>query len=109
VDPQNQKQRQAPAAEPNEPDRHLCEHCGGQTQPEVVKAAFWGERGLVAIEDIPARVCEQCGEQFYDEATARKIEKLVGSPAEAAKRHVLVPVFSLSEDEASGSRAEPSP
>jgi YgiT-type zinc finger domain-containing protein len=76
---------------------HRCEHCGSRTHDKVVKAAFWGDRGLVAIEDIPARVCEACGEQFYDEATARKIEKLVADPATGMKRQILVPVFSLAE------------
>ena len=57
------------------------------------------ERGLVAIEQIPARVCEECGEQFYAAETTRKIEKLIEDPAAKATREILVPVFSLAEIE----------
>ena len=75
-----------------------CEYCGADTCEDLVKAAFWSNTGLVAIEDIPARVCEGCGEQFYDEATARKIERVIADPTAKAKREILVPVFSLSDE-----------
>jgi YgiT-type zinc finger domain-containing protein len=77
----------------------VCESCGGETYADAVNAAFWGEKGLVAIEDIPARVCKACGEQFYDEETARKIEKVVEDPTSKAKRQIVVPVVSLAEVE----------
>ena len=75
-----------------------CQYCGADTDENVVKAAFWGNTGLVAIEDIPARVCQECGEQFYDEETARKIEQVIADPTVKAKREILVPVFSLSAE-----------
>ena len=75
-----------------------CEYCGSGTRADIVRAAFWGDEGLVAIEEIPARVCEGCGEQFYDEVTTRKIEKILQGPTPKARREVLVPVFSLEDD-----------
>jgi len=51
----------------------------------------------VAIEDIPARVCTSCGEQFYDEATTERIHQLVANPPANPKRRVRVPVFSLAD------------
>lgn len=83
----------------NETQQHVCSQCGAATHPGVVKAAFWREERLVAIEGIPARVCEQCGEQFYDEATARRIEKVVTNPNTKAKRQITVPIVSLAEIE----------
>jgi YgiT-type zinc finger domain-containing protein len=74
-----------------------CQFCGATTRQELVKAVFWGERGWVAIEDIPARVCVTCGEQFYDQATAQRIHQLVASPPQKPKRQVLVPLFSLAD------------
>jgi len=76
-----------------------CEHCGSDTHDDVVKAAFWSEGGLVAIEDIPARVCERCGEQLYSQDTARKIQQIIAEPPENPKEELLVPVFSLTEVE----------
>jgi YgiT-type zinc finger domain-containing protein len=81
----------------DEAQRHVCSHCGAETHADVVKAAFWREGKLVAIEDIPARVCEGCGEQFYDEVTSRRIEKVVTGQALNPKRQILTPVFSLAE------------
>ena len=86
-----------------------CERCGAQTRDELVQAAFWSERGLIAIDHVPARVCPTCGEQSYDPETARTIEKLVASPAGKPGREILVPVFSLADVEIpnaeSGTRA----
>jgi len=74
-----------------------CEYCGSETCADTVRAAFWRDKGLVAIEGIPARICEGCGEQFYDEATTRKIEKILENPTRKARRKVLIPVFSLED------------
>jgi len=72
-----------------------CTSCGADTRAELVKAAFWGQQGLIAIEDIPARVCTGCGEQFYDDTTAQQIERIVNGPAAVPARQIMVPVFSL--------------
>jgi len=79
----------------------LCKYCESHTREDTVKSAFWAAGGLVAVEDIPARVCEGCGERFYADETARKIAELTthGFPAEKANRKTLVPVFSLAEVE----------
>ena len=76
-----------------------CKYCGSDTSQQIVKAALWGERGLIAIENIPARVCQGCSEQFYDEQTAEKIEKVITDPAVTAGRELRVPLFSLAEIE----------
>jgi len=79
------------------PAAFRCKYCESDTREDLVKAALWGDQGLVAIEDIPARVCDGCGEQFYDEETARLIEQIATGPHVAAGREILVPVFSLAE------------
>jgi YgiT-type zinc finger domain-containing protein len=87
----------ADAQETQEP--FLCKYCQSHTREEVAKSALWTDQGLVVIEDIPARVCRECKEQFYDETTTWKIEQLVeqGFPREKANRQISVPVFSLTE------------
>ncbi|MBE3098787.1 MAG: YgiT-type zinc finger protein [Planctomycetes bacterium] len=74
-----------------------CAYCGADTHEDLVKAAFWGPRGLVAIEDIPARVCEGCGEQFYDDKTTQRIEGIVNGSTAVPQRQATVPVFSLAD------------
>jgi YgiT-type zinc finger domain-containing protein len=77
----------------------VCIYCGAAVREGSVKAAFWGPRGLVAIEDIDARVCEGCGEQFYSEETAHRIERITCGAAGTPNREMTVPVFSLSDPE----------
>lgn len=89
--------RQQPAANGEHPDAFLCKYCESDTHEDIVKSVLWGDRGLVVVEDIPARVCPQCGEQFYDEETTRKIEKIIADPSVKAKQEIAVPVFSLAE------------
>ena len=76
-----------------------CERCGRDTREAVVTAAFWSDRGLIAVEDVPARVCEACGEQMFDEEAARRIERVLASPSADAKRELRVPVLSLADIE----------
>ncbi|MGQ9576209.1 MAG: YgiT-type zinc finger protein [Thermoguttaceae bacterium] len=90
--PESQLSRQSPGPP-------VCDRCGGATEREVVQAAFWGGRGWTIIEDIPACVCRQCGERFYDDQTAGKIERLVSGGLCRPTREIVVPVFSLSEAE----------
>ena len=74
-----------------------CAYCGGSTHEGKVKTCLWEDRGVFIIEDIPARVCEKCFEQFYEEGTVMQIERLRrdGFPRRKAKKVIEVPVFSL--------------
>jgi len=78
-----------------------CSYCGGGTREARVKTCLWEDRGVFIIEDIPARVCEKCFEQFYDEATVIQIERLRkdGFPRGKARKVIEVPVFSLTSRE----------
>ena len=74
-----------------------CQDCGGETHEDIVKAAFWHDQRLIVIEDIPARVCNNCGEQFYDDETAQRLHSLISAPPANAKEEILVPVYSLGD------------
>lgn len=78
-------------------DENRCSYCGGSTYEDRVKTCLWEDVHVFIIEDIPARVCEKCFEQFYDEATVLQIERLRkdGFPRKKAKEVINVPVFSL--------------
>jgi YgiT-type zinc finger domain-containing protein len=76
-----------------------CTICGSaHVQASLVRSAFWEDERLVVIEGIPALVCGQCGEQFYDDATATGLDLLRGSgfPPARAQRSIEVPVFEYS-------------
>jgi len=53
-----------------------CFFCKGKVAQEKVNVDFrWGEN-LIVIEDVPARVCRQCGEKYFDAEVYRDMEKL---------------------------------
>ena len=64
-----------------------------------VRSAFWHNDRLVVIEDVPALVCNTCGEQFYDDGAVHLIDQMRanGFPAEDAVRELRVPVFAFGE------------
>lgn len=77
-----------------------CTSCNGQgMQSARVRSAFWHDERLVVVDDIPALVCDRCGEQFYDDSTAMSLDLLRGSgfPPEQARSELTVAVFSFSD------------
>lgn len=80
-----------PVAEPA-----ACTSCaGGRLAAEKVKAAFWEGERLVVVDDIPALVCQDCGERYYEDETAMRLDFLRGTgfPPDKAARTMSVPVF----------------
>ena len=49
---------------------------------------------LVVIEEVPATVCENCGEQVFTPEVTRQVQAVAQKRKERA-RIILVPVFSL--------------
>ena len=84
-----------------------CKYCGFDTHKDIIKAAIWTNNGLIVIEDIPARLCGGCGEQFFDEKVTQKIAEVTKYPAAKAKQKVRVPVCSLSQDQAAEKQSKP--
>jgi YgiT-type zinc finger domain-containing protein len=49
---------------------------------------------LVVIEEVPATVCENCGERVFTPAVTRQVQTVAQERHESTKT-ILVPVFSL--------------
>lgn len=82
-----------------EQENYTCQYCGSNTYEDVVRMCLWEGERLVVIEDIPARVCENCMEQFYDSVTRFRIDTFREErfPLEEARRVIEVPIFSLED------------
>ena len=80
---------------------HTCKYCDAKTRENVVNMCLWEGERLIVIEGLPARVCEECLEQYYDNDVLVRIDQLRAKsfPVEQAKRVMEVPVFSLPADE----------
>ena len=62
----------------------LCRH--GNTSPGSVTVTLERGPAIIIIKNVPAQVCENCGEYYLDEQTSRRVmemaEKAVKNNAE---------------------------
>jgi YgiT-type zinc finger domain-containing protein len=69
-----------------------CPLCGGTKIPgETTFTADLGT-GVVVVRRVPATVCSQCGEEWIDNETASRLEKVVN---EARSTHREVEITAL--------------
>lgn len=79
-------------------DAPRCQSCAtGRLARDRVNTALWSGDRLVVVEDVPALVCQSCGEQFYEDETAMRLDMMKGGgfPPEGAAREMVVSVFSF--------------
>lgn len=92
------------------PERLSCSSCsGGVLRRDSVSTALWRGESLVVIEDIPALVCQSCGERYFEDETAMALDMMRGGRRTGApERMITVPVYSFAapgagQDEGGGS------
>lgn len=57
-----------------------CYFCKGRVRAQMTSVDFrWGE-DLKIIEQVPAEVCEQCGEKYFQAQVYKELERLVQHP-----------------------------
>lgn len=71
-----------------------CYFCGGKTKKQFVVYSKWHKSELIAIENVPAEVCEQCGEQYFSPKTVKDLQKIIWSKKKPAKT-INIPLFDL--------------
>ena len=63
-----------------------CYFCKGKLIEQKVKVDFrWGQK-LKIIENVPANVCQQCGEQYFQSGVYKAMEKLAASRKKLSSR-----------------------
>lgn len=66
----------------------ICKH--GDTSPGKVTVTLQRENTTVIIKEVPADVCENCGEYYLNEQVTENIMRLA---EEAVKHHAEVEVL----------------
>ena len=72
----------------------ICPLCGGKKSPGLTMFSADIGSGVVVVRHVHATVCQQCGEEWIDNATARRLESIV-TEARAKKRQVEVADMAL--------------
>ena len=73
-----------------------CSFCSGELEDQLVQYEYRWEGKLFVFEDVPARICRQCGEKYFEAKVVKAMEKAVLDRLEP-KRVLQVPVFSYAE------------
>lgn len=71
-----------------------CSYCEGELKDTFVQHTYRWQGKIYVFEDVPAQVCRQCGERYFDAKTIEEMERIVLSRAKPT-RILEVPVFSL--------------
>lgn len=72
-----------------------CHACGStQCHQELVTEIFQINSKPVLVENIPAQVCDRCGETIFSRETTEKIRQLLQEPHSPA-RSIQVEVFAF--------------
>lgn len=51
--------------------------CKGDLEEKKVNYIVDLEKTIIIIKGVPAKVCKQCGEQYFDDKTSENIEAIV--------------------------------
>ena len=73
-----------------------CSFCDGELEEQLIQHEYHWEGKLFVFEEVPARVCRQCGERYLDAEVVKAMEQAVLEQLKP-KRILQVPVFSFTE------------
>ena len=65
---------------------HSCYFCKGKVVLQPTSVDFWWGDDLKIIENVPAGVCTQCGEKYFDSSVYKQMERLAKGSAETERR-----------------------
>jgi len=73
-----------------------CYFCKGKVTEQKINVDFrWGEE-LLVIENVPAEVCQQCGEKYFEAEVYKQMERLAKSKAKPL-RHLSIDVIQFEQ------------
>jgi YgiT-type zinc finger domain-containing protein len=74
-----------------------CSKCGENLRTDYVRTVNWYGDEMVLIENIPAWICDNCGEQYYDEEITEALFRLKEEGFSGAEkvREITVPVYRI--------------
>ena len=62
-----------------------CEFCEGEVKYRSVRARFNFKGRTIYVDNVPAWVCDKCGEQYYDAPVYKRLEEIARNRDHIAK------------------------
>ncbi len=72
-----------------------CNICRGNLKQTLTTYTQQYKDQWIVVENVPAWVCEQCGETYFDPDVVERIQTLIWSDAQPV-RTIQTPVYDLS-------------
>jgi YgiT-type zinc finger domain-containing protein len=73
-----------------------CVFCGGETEYKEVTFIYEGEDNYIVVKNVPAEVCERCGERMYTPEITEELLKFAQYRFKPTKT-IQIPVFDYTE------------
>lgn len=54
----------------------FCEFCEGKVKHRLIRARFNFKGQTIYVDNVPAWVCVQCGEQYFDAPVYKRLEEI---------------------------------
>ncbi len=67
-----------------------CFMCKGDLEEKKVNYVVDLEETIIIIKGVPAKVCKQCCEQYFDDEIAENVEKIVNQLKELSTEVTIV-------------------
>ena len=75
-------------------DKNVCDYCHSELPLSEKRVTVYRKRHgqVYVLENVPARVCQTCGERYFAADVVQAMEKLMSEPA-AQTRTMTVPII----------------
>ena len=74
-----------------------CEFCEGEMEQRRVLARFRFKGETIYVENVPAWVCNRCGERYFDAPVYKHLEEIAGQ-RERIQRIISFPLAEFDMD-----------
>lgn len=71
-----------------------CFYCKGNTAETTTKFIVDLGQCVVIVKNVPARICQQCGETSYSNEVAQQLEKIVAAVKQSIMSEVAIIEYS---------------
>lgn len=76
----------------------MCDLCGGTLVAGTTSLQLWHDQDLVILRDVPAEICERCGQSHVSAEIAQQVEQFLQNYQQyQPQRYLQVPEFSAAD------------
>jgi YgiT-type zinc finger domain-containing protein len=58
--------------------QETCEYCDGVVEPTITRVPFHYKKEIIYVDQVPVRMCRQCGEMYLEAEVYQALEKIAG-------------------------------